>query len=117
MTMKRQIVRVAEPHVASMASLVLLTRDYRKGEMEAYLALREALMDECEAQNGCLRCHYCGREDLLREQPETTYRQPANLATVDHVVPVSKGGDKFDKDNCVIACHACNEKKADRMPV
>ena len=35
--------------------------------------------------------------------------------TVDHVVPVSRGGrSKFD--NCVTSCKKCNNKKDNRMP-
>ncbi len=35
--------------------------------------------------------------------------------TIDHVVPLSKGG-KHDWSNVVTACSACNNKKADRTP-
>lgn len=34
--------------------------------------------------------------------------------TIDHVVPVSKGG-KTEWTNCVTACKACNFKKADKL--
>jgi len=27
---------------------------------------------------------------------------------VHHIVPLSKGGDKYDTDNCQSACRACN---------
>jgi 5-methylcytosine-specific restriction endonuclease McrA len=33
--------------------------------------------------------------------------------TIDHGVPVSKGG-KSDLDNLKIACYPCNYKKADK---
>jgi 5-methylcytosine-specific restriction endonuclease McrA len=35
--------------------------------------------------------------------------------TLDHVIPVSKGGRK-DWDNIVTACKKCNQSKADRTP-
>jgi len=48
-------------------------------------------------------CQYCG------VQPG-----PSEL-TIDHVVPRSKGG--YSRwENCVLACVACNTKKADRTP-
>ncbi len=47
------------------------------------------------------RCRYC--------------RKPTNAPTLDHVIPVSKGGSNTD-DNAVIACDACNQVKADRSP-
>jgi hypothetical protein len=46
------------------------------------------------------RCQYCGM------------RVSNSTATIDHVIPVSRGG-KTSWDNCVTACSACNKKKKD----
>jgi len=112
----RHVLTVEEPHPQSMAALVALRRTYRDIELDRWLKFREALLDAFEAVHGCLRCHYCGRRDLVREENPMTGRQPANMATIDHVVPVSKGGPKEDPNNCVIACQGCNSRKADKMP-
>lgn len=45
-------------------------------------------------------CAYCGTKHDL---------------TIDHVVPISKGG-KQSWDNMITACMTCNQKKADRLP-
>lgn len=45
-------------------------------------------------------CQYCGSNEEL---------------TVDHVVPVAKGG-KTAFENCVTACKVCNSRKGDRLP-
>ena len=45
------------------------------------------------------RCAYCG----------------ANAASIDHVVPRSRGG-RHTWDNVVAACHRCNRVKADKTP-
>ena len=50
------------------------------------------------------QCHYCG-EKVARE----------NL-TMDHVVPLSRGG-KSTKGNLVPACKECNNKKKYLLPV
>jgi len=47
------------------------------------------------------RCQYCGRGDLP--------------LTVDHVVPLSRGGEDT-WDNLVCACVDCNNRKGDRTP-
>lgn len=47
------------------------------------------------------RCQYCGRADLP--------------LTVDHVIPVSRGGEDT-WENLVCACVRCNNKKGDRTP-
>jgi 5-methylcytosine-specific restriction endonuclease McrA len=48
-------------------------------------------------------CQYCGC------QPGT------DELTIDHVVPRSQGGVS-SWTNCVLACIACNKRKADRTP-
>jgi len=47
------------------------------------------------------RCQYCGRGDLP--------------LTVDHVLPLSRGGDDT-WENLVCACDGCNNRKGDRTP-
>jgi 5-methylcytosine-specific restriction endonuclease McrA len=48
-------------------------------------------------------CQYCGVQPGVEE------------LTLDHVVPRSQGGAST-WDNCVLACVACNARKADRTP-
>ena len=50
--------------------------------------------------NGC--CYYC--------------RGKFKKLTIDHIVPLSKGG-RHDLDNLVMACGPCNLKKTDRDPI
>lgn len=45
-------------------------------------------------------CQYCGKQKEL---------------TIDHVVPVSRGG-KSTFENCVTACKDCNNIKSDKLP-
>jgi 5-methylcytosine-specific restriction endonuclease McrA len=46
------------------------------------------------------RCVYCGKEKGL---------------TIDHVIPLSRGG-KSSFENCVTACKDCNSKKGNKLP-
>lgn len=48
-------------------------------------------------------CQYCGRQPGGEE------------LTIDHVIPRSQGGTST-WENCVLACIACNKRKADRTP-
>ena len=48
-------------------------------------------------------CQYCGAQPGIEE------------LTLDHVVPRAQGGQSR-WDNCVLACMACNKRKADRTP-
>jgi 5-methylcytosine-specific restriction endonuclease McrA len=49
-------------------------------------------------------CHYCGRPF------------PARELTMDHVVPVSRGG-KTTKGNVVPCCKECNNAKKQSLPM
>lgn len=45
-------------------------------------------------------CQYCGSKKEL---------------TIDHVIPISRGG-RSNFENCVTACRKCNTKKGGRLP-
>ncbi len=53
-------------------------------------------------------CQYCG----FKGEHNTTMKH--KKMTIDHVVPVSKGG-RTTFENCVAACGECNSKKANDM--
>ena len=50
------------------------------------------------------RCHYCGAEVPPRE------------LTMDHVVPVARGG-RTEKGNVVPCCKDCNSRKQSLLPL
>ncbi len=57
-------------------------------------------------------CHYCRGSTILPGRGEDYLANSHRYATVDHVVPTSKGGpDHFS--NWVLACNVCNGLKAD----
>lgn len=49
-------------------------------------------------------CHYCGRA------------APAKALTMDHIVPMARGG-RSTKGNVVPACKDCNNKKKQLLPM
>jgi 5-methylcytosine-specific restriction endonuclease McrA len=49
-------------------------------------------------------CHYCGRQTAPRQ------------LTMDHVVPISRGG-RSTRGNVVPACKDCNNKKKQLLPM
>lgn len=64
-----------------------------------------------EKQEG--RCFWCNCEMIKGPHPKGA-RQPDRLATFDHIKPLSKGGHWHIKNLC-LACHWCNQAKADRI--
>ena len=61
-----------------------------------------------ERYKGILECHYCEETIDMENKPPN----PRAL-TIDHVVPLSKGGGLKDKDNVVVCCWQCNAQKGD----
>ena len=73
--------------------------------------------------NKDLVCHYCGRKDLLDDAPDNPrtlkchiFRRKngmkqEDVATIDHVIPISIGGERYDETNLVVCCCWCNSQK------
>ncbi len=56
------------------------------------------------------------REVLKRDNHSCQYCGSNKRLTLDHVIPVSKGG-QHKWDNVVTACEPCNQRKRDRTPL
>ena len=63
-----------------------------------------------ERYSSAFTCHYCG--ELIDEGVSPP---SPNALTVDHVIPISKGGGLKDKNNVVVCCYFCNMKKGDKV--
>ncbi len=55
------------------------------------------------------------REVLRRDRQTCQYCGNTRHLTIDHLIPVSKGGEST-WDNVVTACETCNNRKGDRTP-
>lgn len=53
------------------------------------------------------KCVLCGREGTQFARGATSDR-PA--LEVDHIIPISDGGDQFDPDNCRTLCQPCHKR-------
>ena len=111
--MRRENVRVGSPSKKSRAALVLLKSELAKQELADWILFREQFLNTHE-----LKCHYCGKTGLVKDiEDMSSAAQRSILATIDHVIPISKGGKRFDVSNCVVACYKCNSKKKDNVGV
>jgi 5-methylcytosine-specific restriction endonuclease McrA len=90
---------VRSPHASFQLPAVIKLKQY----IRPYLSLSVRL----SRQNVFLRdhhtCQYC----------QKTF--PEKRLTIDHVVPLSKGG-RHEWNNVVTACSSCNNKKGDKSP-
>lgn len=102
---------VEEPESTSRASYLLLKDYFTKQILDEWEKFRNAFFDKHEP----LTCHYCSKTGLVREiQDPCNKEQLKTLATVDHIIPLSKGGKKYDESICVVACFPCNNRKKDK---
>lgn len=58
-------------------------------------------------------CFYCFRPIIAT--PQNSRKLYLNSKTVDHFIPLTRGGTNFQY-NMVICCHQCNTIKADLLP-
>ena len=112
-----------EPTSGSYADYILLIEDYKTRDLEYivenmgwqiklfyhfnFLLKRQ---HECE---GNLTCVFCG-EEHLKIQPVGYFIPKKEMATVDHFKAQSKGGDKLNEWNMVVACSKCNGNKGSK---
>ncbi|MEJ5299560.1 MAG: HNH endonuclease [Thermodesulforhabdaceae bacterium] len=81
--------------------LVSVTPEFIKKEKEKARALRKTRWWQRKISKG--HCYYCGAA------------VPPNELTMDHIVPLVRGG-RSTKSNIVPACKSCNNKKKYWLP-
>ena len=88
-------------------------------ELKKWLVFRKELLQTELDEEGKLRCVYCGREDLVQGFHEFHKKhlnmKISNLATIDHIHPLSMDGAKYNKENCCVSCRRCNSKKGNKI--
>lgn len=72
-------------------------------------------LSEIQRREGSLTCKYCHRPNLIIELEGMRVKNIIK-ATIDHIVPLSKGGLFFDFNNINVCCGKCNSRK-DSMDV
>lgn len=104
-------VLVYDPHPQSLAALVLLTKQLAPRPMgyKTWLKYRKWFLKRHLREHKRLMCFYC-KCGPLKAQTDSE----EELATLDHVKPLSKGGERFCSSNLVVACYSCNSRKKDK---
>jgi len=113
------------PHQKSLAALLLLNNelmyqdeDFILGDLATWLEFREQYLTKKLAENGDLVCKYCGKNHLeiggRAPKDLAVNNKNPNLATVDHIVALSEGGEKYNEKNMCVCCKKCNSKKGSK---
>lgn len=79
----------------------------RKIQSQKYGYLIKEMLHYYDGDN----CFWCGKElVLLKVSTGKEYQEHDNISTIDHILPLNKGGvDNYS--NVVLSCKTCNEKK------
>lgn len=77
-----------------------VSEDFIKAQRQKAKALKKSRWWRQKIQKGV--CYYCGRKFLPNE------------LTMDHVVPIIRGG-RSEKNNLVPACKECNARKKHQL--
>lgn len=80
----------------------LISREHLRRERERARDLRQSAWWRRKLARG--ECYYCRR------------RFPPGELTMDHLVPLVRGG-RSTKSNCVPSCKECNTKKSTLLPL
>jgi 5-methylcytosine-specific restriction endonuclease McrA len=111
---RRQRVLVKDPHVKSLGSLVKLSRYYMSLpecssaiSWKKWVKLRGYFLSK-QKRKGLLFCWYCGKGDLVSRNNRH------NSLTIDHMVPVCRGGT-HDEENLAVCCGHCNKDKGEML--
>ncbi len=73
---------------------------------------RQKFEENRKANSGRLKCGYCPTEMVPAKKSQKGVTPPKNEATLDHVIPRSRGGSN-DPANLKPACRKCNGEKSD----
>ncbi len=118
------IILTPTPHIKSYAALISLNDYYSSLDREIleemdwrYLFIfKRTWLRHRKDDNGNHTCEYCGRTDLkIGPRKSHPGKNQKSYITLDHIMPLSKGGGKFDTNNFAKACFNCNTKKGDTI--
>lgn len=111
-----------EPTANTYAASVLLRNDLQlqdadflesfEGRMLRIQFSRDTLT-KWQKQLGTLFCVYCHKTDLQIEYDGMLVKRE-EMATLEHLNPISKGGSPFDLDYIVCACGRCNHNRSNK---
>lgn len=113
------------PHIQSLGALIKLKHfyqqiddSYRQNDLsyKVWLRFRNRWLKQQKKLHKKLTCYFCGESNLNPNCNSPLITHKKQKATIDHLIPTSKGGKKFDERNLVVACYCCNERKADTLP-
>lgn len=94
-----------DAHIRSVSGTITLPSTIRlKRYVKYYHRARVKFSKNIVKKRDSYTCQYCG----------TSGKERKKQLTIDHVIPVSKGG-KSTFENCVTACFTCNNKKNNKL--
>lgn len=119
-TIQQELIYFEVTNPKTLAASVLLKNYLREQDEDFFNKYREIskriefsrnYLTNVLQREGSLKCSYCHKDNLTIELQGMKVPRH-KIATIDHVVPISKGGAIYDVDNIVVACGVCNGRKS-----
>jgi 5-methylcytosine-specific restriction endonuclease McrA len=106
----KNLILVDNPHIQSRAAYLLLKKKIKLIEVDIWLEFRKQFLNNLPE----LTCSECGKTNLkITIENDRDKAQLRTLATIDHIKPLAKGGNRYDYDNLQLMCFKCNQRKKD----
>lgn len=104
----------SEPHIQSRAALALLSahlfsKDETVYSPRKWSEVRALFLAKILSEKGSIACHWCNKDNLKPHVPESEY--DPDMATVDHIKSIARGGAVYDEANMVPSCFPCNARR------
>jgi 5-methylcytosine-specific restriction endonuclease McrA len=81
---------------------------YHRGSARQWEKFKKKTFKSELKEKGILTCYHCERSPL-RTGAQSCFQ--IWRATLDHIIPLSLGGARCDKNNVVVSCAACNSRR------
>ncbi len=76
------------------------------------IKIKKRFFQKVKNKFGRLKCQICNNDDLI--EIGKNGKQPHNLATIEHVIPISQGGLRYVDSNYICTCSKCNGERGDK---
>ena len=109
MNSTEHVVHTDDPHPQSCAALVLLNQHFHRQDKDnpfVWMRFRKKFVKSRKKH-----CEYCGKTKMRKVSNKKGKPAHSNALTVDHAIPISLGGKRFDESNLRICCWECNSAK------
>ncbi len=119
---KKKAIVISKNHGWEFVSKHTIDEVVEMASVETFKSLRVRRLLKLIEKSGtkCVKCglegtHFESHRDFGGDLHLDLYSDDTHCMTIDHIIPISKGGKKKDLNNMQIMCKVCNETKGNNL--